>query len=87
MTLRLDSLGRNVVLDTAVFMRPMTREKHLGQGYSPETGYVDADQHVVQHYPCRRGGPYVFARNSVPVEEPSQSGDPDQRAALSQQRL
>jgi len=38
------SLAKNVVLDTANFMRPGARESHLGQGSSSETGYVDADQ-------------------------------------------
>ncbi len=49
-----------VVFDTAIFMRPGARGTHLGQGLSPETGYVDADQHAILFYPCRRGGPYVF---------------------------
>jgi hypothetical protein len=57
---RSGSLVKNVVLDTAIFMRPGARGTHLGQGSSPETGYVDADQHAIQFYPCRRGGPYVF---------------------------
>jgi hypothetical protein len=57
---RSGSLVKNVVFDTAIFMRPGARGTHLGQGLSPETGYVDADQHAILFYPCRRGGPYVF---------------------------
>jgi len=32
LTPRRESLGKNVVLDTAIFMRPETRAIHLGQG-------------------------------------------------------
>ena len=62
---RSGSLVKNVVLDTAIFMRPGARATHLGQGSRPETGYVDADQHAIQFYPCRRGGPYVFALATI----------------------
>jgi len=66
---RSGSLVKNVVFDTAIFVRPGARGTHLGQGLSPETGYVDADQHAIQFYPCRRGGPYVFMRQLLAVDE------------------
>ena len=53
-------LVKSVVFDTAIYMRRGVRGTHHVQGLSPETGYVDADQHAVQFYPCRRGGPYVY---------------------------
>ncbi len=33
--------------DTVNFIRPEARAFHLGQGSSPVTGYVDADQHAL----------------------------------------
>ena len=50
-----ESLAKNVVLDTANFMRPATRAIHLGQGYSLETGYVDADQHAIPRSSLQTG--------------------------------
>jgi hypothetical protein len=39
--------SKNVVPDTVKFIRPEAGAFHLGQGSSPVTGYVDADQHAV----------------------------------------
>ena len=39
---------------------PGCADIHLGQGFSLETGYVDADPSCqLEFTPCRRGGPYV----------------------------
>jgi hypothetical protein len=60
------SLVKNVVLDTAVFMRTWNARNPSWPGLRPETGYVDADQIALQNHPCRWGGPYVFERQPRP---------------------
>jgi hypothetical protein len=92
-----ESLAKNVVSDTAVFMRPGTRVIHLGQGYSPETGYVDADQHAIPISPLQAGWAIRFLflitgswqRKSGTASSTSQPGpmagiilDPADRGAL-----
>src|SRR5215203_2280545 len=53
-----------MALDAVSFMRTRVRGTPSWPGHNPETGYVGADQsgHLAQAA-CRRGGPYVFARD------------------------
>ena len=80
------SLAKNVVLDTAFFIRPGARGTHLGQGETLRPDTLMQTSKLFRFYPCGRGGPYVFCA-SCRDEQRSGEAQPPKRAGRAQSTL